>query len=88
MGGPLKPDFGLSGAVRRLDKVFPPLFCIFVSSIPTRFSSVPHSRGDVTTAGPSTPQIIAFAMIHSGRNDRIEPMEIPTQAKTGLELIG
>ena len=43
-GGLLKPDSGLSGAVLVLDRVFPPLFCILVSSIPTRFSRVPHSR--------------------------------------------
>ena len=32
-GGPLKPGFGLSGEVLLLDKVFPPLFRVFVSSI-------------------------------------------------------
>jgi len=31
-GGPLKPGFGLSGAVRRLDKVLPPLFRLFATS--------------------------------------------------------
>ena len=34
--GPLKPDFGLSGAVRRLDKVLPPFVRVFGPSIPTR----------------------------------------------------
>ncbi len=40
-GGPLEPDFGLSGAVLPLDKVFPPLVRLFVSSIPTRSRPVP-----------------------------------------------
>src|SRR5438876_12175047 len=34
--GPFKPDFGLSGLVRQLDRVFPSLFRVFVSSIPIR----------------------------------------------------
>ena len=42
-GGPLKPDFGLSGAVLPLDKVFPPLVRLFVSSIPTRSRPVPYA---------------------------------------------
>jgi hypothetical protein len=28
-GGPFKPDVGLSGAVRRLDRVFPPVVHVF-----------------------------------------------------------
>jgi hypothetical protein len=32
-GGPLKPAFGLSGAVLLLDRVFLPLFRVLVSSI-------------------------------------------------------
>jgi len=43
-GGPLKPDFGLSGAVRLLDKVFPRLVRVFVPSILTRSRPVPQSR--------------------------------------------
>jgi hypothetical protein len=35
-GGPFKPGFGLSGAVLPLDKVFPPLVRVFVSSISTQ----------------------------------------------------
>ena len=58
-GGPLKPGFGLSGAVRRPDKVFPPLVRVFVPCIRTRSLRVPQP-GDVTTAGPSTPRIITL----------------------------
>jgi hypothetical protein len=32
-GGPLKPGFGLSGAVRRLDKVPPPIFRLFPRAV-------------------------------------------------------
>jgi len=39
IGGPLKPDFGLSGAVLLLDTVFLPLFRVFVLSIPARSPS-------------------------------------------------
>jgi len=35
-GGPLKPGFGLSGAVLQLDKILPPLVLVFLPSIPTR----------------------------------------------------
>jgi|SRR5216684_3378832 len=91
-GGPLKPAFGLSGgAVLQLDKVFPPLVRVFVLSIPTRTLRVPQRRlrsGEncsTQTQGPfdfaqgrlSTPQIIAFAMICSGRDDRIGRSEHP-----------
>src|SRR3989442_4317978 len=41
-GGPLKPSFGLSGAVLRLDKAFPPLVLAF--SQPTRIQSLPGAR--------------------------------------------
>jgi len=34
-GGPLKPDFGLSGAVLPLDKVFPPLVAQAWATRPT-----------------------------------------------------
>jgi hypothetical protein len=34
-GGPFKPAFGLSGAVRQLDNVLPQLVRVFGSSIPT-----------------------------------------------------
>jgi len=48
-------------------------------------SSVSHSLGDVTTQGPSTPQIIAFAMICSGRDDRVGGnLNTPSQTKTRL----
>src|SRR5882672_115689 len=56
--GPFKSGFGLSGAVLQLDRVFLRSFRVFVSSIPTRSPTVSHSRVTVTTAGPSTPQII------------------------------
>jgi hypothetical protein len=56
---------------------FLPLVCVFravyFDSIYTRPSLPVH----VTTAGPSTPQIIAFAMICSGRDDGIEKIEHP-----------
>src|SRR6266851_2711574 len=56
-GGPLKPAFGLSGAVRPLDKVFPPLVRVFVPSTLTRSPPVPRSRlrsgGNCSTPSPS-----------------------------------
>ena len=54
-GGPLKPGFGLSGAVRWLQKLFLPLVRAFASSIPTRLRVVRHSRlrgGEVTPDSP------------------------------------
>jgi hypothetical protein len=39
-----RPDFGLSGAVRRLNRVFPPLIRVFGPSIPTRSLRVLHRR--------------------------------------------
>jgi hypothetical protein len=69
-GGPLKPDFGLSGAVLQLDRVFLPLFRVFVSSVQLDLQCL-SQPADITTAGPSTPQIIALAMICSGRDDRV-----------------
>src|SRR6266705_4382602 len=58
-GGPLKPGFGLSGAVRRLDKVFPPLVRVFVPSIPTRSRLAPHSRSrsGENCSTPSPPDV-------------------------------
>ena len=41
-GGPFKPDFGLSGVIRRLDRVFPLLARAGVRSIRTRFRLVPR----------------------------------------------
>ena len=41
-GGPFKPSFGLSGAVPRLDRVFPLLARACVRSIRTRFQLVPR----------------------------------------------
>src|SRR5208282_1427232 len=54
-GGPLKPGFGLSGAVPPLDKVFPPLVRVFVPSILTRSRPVPHTqlRSDENCSTPS-----------------------------------
>jgi len=43
-GGPLKPGFGLSGAVLPLDKVFPQLVRVFAPSIPAQSLPVPHSQ--------------------------------------------
>jgi hypothetical protein len=37
------------------------------------------------TPGPSTPQIIALAMICSGRDDRVERSEHPHSSQSGLE---
>jgi len=56
-GGPLKPDFGLSGAVLSLDKVFPPLVRVFAPSIPTRSQPVPHAqlRSGENCSTPSPP---------------------------------
>jgi hypothetical protein len=84
-GGPFKPGFGLSGAVLLLDRVFPLLICIFVSILQR-----PSQPIDVTTAGPSTPQIIAFAMICYGRDNETVGMTnwrirtSPLKPKPGL----
>ena len=43
-GGPVKPAFGLSGAVLQLEKAFPLLVRVFALSIPTRSLLVPHNR--------------------------------------------
>ena len=55
-GGPLKLAFGLSGAVRPLDHVFPPLVCVFVPSILNRSRPVPRgplrSGENCSTASP------------------------------------
>jgi hypothetical protein len=58
-GGPLKPDFGLSGTVRRLDRVFPALVHVFVPSIPTRSPPVSHSqsRSGENCSTPSPPDV-------------------------------
>jgi hypothetical protein len=58
-GGPLKPGFGLSGDVRQLDKVFPPLVRVFVPSIPTRSRPVRHSqlRGGENCSTPGPPDV-------------------------------
>jgi len=84
-GGPPKPGFGLSGDVLQLDRVFLPFFRVLVSSISTRSPpsdantkhKVPFdflldfARSFGKIGRPSTPQIIAFAMISSGRDDRV-----------------
>jgi hypothetical protein len=50
-----------------------------LSGVPARH---PSRQVDITTAGPSTPQIIAFAMICSGRDDRVGgDLNIPTQVE-------
>jgi hypothetical protein len=55
-GGPLKPSFGLSGAVPQLDTIFPPLVRAFAPSIPTRSQLVPRrqlrSDENCSTASP------------------------------------
>jgi hypothetical protein len=51
-GGPFKPDFGLSGALRRLDRVFPLLARAGVRSIRTRFQLVPRRRCVMEKAAP------------------------------------
>ena len=43
-GGPLKPDFGLSGVVRRQHRAFPLLARVCVPSIRTRFQLAPRSQ--------------------------------------------
>ena len=68
-GGPLKPAFGLSGAVQGWKAPSGrSCFCVVYSD--STFT-VFHSRMLAHTAGPSTPQVIAFAMIFSGRDDRV-----------------
>src|SRR5258708_13356679 len=59
-GGPLKPYFGSSGAVRRLDRVFPPLVRVFGPSIPTPHLRVPprpypHAQTSSTPHPPPAP---------------------------------
>jgi hypothetical protein len=55
----------LSGQFYWLKKVF---VCSFLFS----FASILAHPSPPTTQGPSTPQIIAFAMICSGRDDKVE----------------
>jgi hypothetical protein len=55
--------------VLSLDKVFLPLVRVFGLSILSRSRAI---RRPNKTQGPSTPQIIAFAMICSGRDDRVK----------------
>jgi hypothetical protein len=85
-GGPLKPGFGLSGDVHtsqtwaseqtRLSschgdsRVFSRVAKVISSHSAVTIAVDPHCRSQ-TTAGPSTPQIIAFAMICSGRDDKV-----------------
>ena len=45
LGGPFKPSFGLSGAVRHLDTLFPLLVHVFVRLIPIRSIRVPAGTG-------------------------------------------
>jgi hypothetical protein len=71
-GGPHKPGFGLSGEVLQLDRNLPAALSCFRVVYSDSISTRSPRPVDLTTAGPSTPQIIAFAMICSGRDDRIE----------------
>jgi hypothetical protein len=79
---PLKPGFGLSGAVLQPDRVFPLIFRAFVSSISNRSPCVPRPR---KTQGPSTPQIIALRRSAPVGMTELGDLNIPTQAKIGLE---
>lgn len=58
-GGPLKPSFGLSGAVPPPDTFSPPLVRVFALSIPTRFRPVPHSqlRSGENCSTPTLPDV-------------------------------
>jgi hypothetical protein len=68
-GGPLKPGFGLSGAVQSWKESSRSSFAFSRGArLDLHRSSQP---GDITRAGPSASQIIAFAMICSGRDDRV-----------------
>ena len=64
-GGPLKPDFGLSGALRQLDRVFPLLVRAGVRSIRTRFQLVPRcplrDGGSCSTASLRGARTIPFS---------------------------
>jgi hypothetical protein len=69
-GGPFKPGFGLSGAVLPLDKSLPAARSHFRAVHSDSIFSVPRTTSQ--QQGPSTPQIIASAMICPGRHDRVE----------------
>ncbi len=57
--GPLKPSFGLSGAVPLPDTFSPPLVRVLALSIPTRFRPVPHSqlRSGENCSTPNLPDV-------------------------------
>src|SRR6266567_5613665 len=58
-GGPLKPSFGLSGAVPQLDTISHPLVRAFAPSIPTRSQLVPRRqlRSGENCSTPSPPDV-------------------------------
>ena len=79
--GPLKPDFGLSGAVRRRDRAFLPLsrFRARLFRLDLLRASRPR---DITKPGPFTPLIIALRRSAPVGMTELGRSEHPTQAKT------
>jgi|HubBroStandDraft_6_1064221.scaffolds.fasta_scaffold01994_8 hypothetical protein len=74
-------ESGSSAAGRSLPVALSCFRAVNSHSIPAH----PLQPGDVTTQGPSTPQIIAFAVICSGRDDRVgEIGTCPVEPKPGL----
>src|SRR5579863_5485340 len=76
--------FGLSAAVLLPDRSIPPAVSCF-PVVYARSILCPSEPGDARTAGPSTPQIIAYAMICFGRADRFEQVRTsPLKPKSDL----
>ena len=84
-GGPFKPSFWLEwGSSTTRTECSHRLFAFARRSL--RLDLYGSSRpADATTAGPSTPEPIAFAPICSDCGARIQEINIPTQAKRRLE---
>ena len=70
-GGPLKPGFGLSGAVLLRDRVSLPLFRVFVFVYSDSTCSAPHG---LLTSQQQVPQLHRSSLCDDllGRDDRIE----------------
>src|SRR4030088_1429322 len=80
-GGPVKPGFGLSGAVLLLDRISLPLFlvsCRLFRLAPRLPMQTLNTRSLYSTDH-------RFAMICFGRDDRVGDLNFPSQANIGLE---
>ena len=85
-GGPLKPGFGLSGAVLLLDKVFPPLVRRFRAVHSDSISTDPHSRVTSHHQVPPLRRSSLLAVICSGRDDRVGRSEHPHSSQNRARI--